>query len=97
MATWQVVSKSEMRQKTNYEGVETRCKPGDIWQLGRHRIGCLNSLDPEQVRRLFTDAIPNMVWSDPPYGIEIVATNVTVGGGEAYDIPFGGVKNRGDV
>ncbi len=80
------------------EEVETRCKPGDIWQLGSHRIGCLNSLDAEQVKRLFDGKAPNMIFSDPPYGIEIVATNVTVGGGEAYDIPFGGVKNRkGDV
>ncbi len=80
------------------EEVETRCKPGDIWQLGKHRIGCLNSCDAEQVQRLI-DAQPiHFVFSDPPYGIEIVATNVSVGGGEAYDIPFGGVKNRkGDV
>jgi len=79
------------------EEVETRCKPGDIWQLGKHRIGCLNSLDAEQVKRLFDGKVPNMIFSDPPYGIEIVATNGYVGGGEAYDIPFGGVKNRGDV
>jgi len=34
-----------------------------------------------------------MIWADPPYGISIVATNGYVGGGEAYDIPFGGVKS----
>jgi acyl-CoA reductase-like NAD-dependent aldehyde dehydrogenase len=38
-----------------------------------------------------------MVWSDPPYGISIVAANGYVGGGEAYDYPFGGVKNMGYV
>ena len=79
------------------EDVPTRCKPGDIWQLGRHRIGCLNSLDAEQVRRLIDGKAVQFVFADPPYGIDIVATNVSVGGGEAYDIPFGGVKNRGDV
>ncbi len=79
------------------EEVETRCKPGDIWQLGKHRIGCLNSCDAEQVQRLIDTQPIHFVFSDPPYGIEIVATNGSVGGGEAYDIPFGGVKNRGDV
>lgn len=67
---------------------------GSIWQLGRHRICCGDSTDEAQVKRLLGDAIVNMVFSDPPYGINIVASNVTVGGGEAYDIPFGGVKNR---
>lgn len=66
------------------EEVPARSHLGDIWKLGRHKIACLNSCDPEQVKRLFTDVIPHMVWSDPPYGIAIVATNVSVGGGEAH-------------
>jgi hypothetical protein len=79
------------------EQVETRVRLGDVWQLGRHKIACINSCDPEQVRRFIGDAAVSFVWSDPPYGISIVATNGYVGGGEAYDIPFGGVKTRGDV
>lgn len=80
------------------EDVETRCKPGDIWQLGRHVVGCLDALSREQIERLIHGQHITFVFSDPPYGIEIVATNGYVGGGEAYDIPFGGVKNRkGDV
>lgn len=80
------------------EDVPTRAKVGDIWQLGRHRIGCLNSLDASDVQRLLSGKAPTFIFSDPPYGLEIVATNGYVGGGEAYDIPFGGVKNRkGDV
>jgi hypothetical protein len=85
-----------MREVANEE--QSRVRIGDIWQLGRHTIACLDSTDPETVRRLFKDSLCHIVWSDPPYGISIVATNVSVGGGEAYDIPFGGVKNRkGDV
>lgn len=91
-------SEEDEDETPEIEEQQTRVKTGDIWQLGRHRIACINSLDIEQVKRLFTDAIPNMVWADPPYGIDIVATNGYVGGGEAYDIPFGGVKMRkGDV
>src|SRR5712691_1360425 len=82
---------------TTPEEEQTRVQVGDIWQLGKHRIGALNSLDPEQVKRLVGQERISFVFSDPPYGIDIVATNGYVGGGEAYDIPFGGVKNRGDV
>ena len=73
---------------------QTRVVVGDIWQLGPHRIGCLNSCDPADVAKLISDEQMTFVWADPPYGIAIVATNVSVGGGEAYAIPFGGVKNR---
>lgn len=76
---------------------QTRVRVGDVWQCGRHKIGCLNSLDAEQVKQLVGDTQIDFTFADPPYGINIVATNGYVGGGEAYDIPFGGVKNRGDV
>lgn len=70
---------------------------GQIWALGRHRIACLNCLEEDSVKKLLGDETPDFVWADPPYGISIVATNVSVGGGEAYDIPFGGVKKKGHV
>ena len=69
-------------------------KPGDAWQLGRHKIACIDSLDAEAVKALVGEDVVGMVWADPPYGINIVAANVSVGGGEAYDIPFGGVKKK---
>lgn len=68
-------------------------KEGDIWQLGRHRIACIDSLDEKAIKELIGSDEVGMVWADPPYGINIVAANVSVGGGEAYDIPFGGHKN----
>lgn len=70
----------------------TRVQPGDVWQVGRHRIACIDCTDVEAVERLLDGIKPNMVFADPPYGISIVATNGYVGGGEAYDIPFGGRK-----
>ena len=77
---------------------QTRCQPGDVWGCGNHKIACINSLDREAVLALLGDDTPSFIFSDPPYGIKIVAANVPVGGGEAYDIPFGGVKSpRGDV
>lgn len=67
-------------------------KPGDVWQLGRHKIACIDSTDEAAVTALIDNDTVGMVWSDPPYGVSIVAANVSVGGGEAYDIPFGGVR-----
>lgn len=34
------------------EDVETRCKQGDIWQLGRHRLMCGDSTDVGSVEKL---------------------------------------------
>jgi DNA methylase len=65
---------------------------GDLWALGRHRILHGSCLDAPVLARLLGDVVPTMVFADPPYGVSIVATNVAVGNGEAYDIPFGGVK-----
>jgi len=67
---------------------------GQVWQVGRHRLMCGDSLSAENIRRLVAGDVVNMVFADPPYGISIVATDGYVGGGERYNIPFGGVKNR---
>lgn len=38
------------------ETVETRCKLGDIWQLGEHRLMCGDSTKVEDVEKLMNDA-----------------------------------------
>lgn len=50
----------------------TRCQPGDVWQVGRHTIACLDSTDAENVRRVVGGANAGMVWADPPYGVRAV-------------------------
>lgn len=47
----------------------TRCKAGDLWQLGRHRILCGDSTRREDVERLLGGAVPNLMITDPPYGV----------------------------
>jgi len=69
---------------------QTRVQVGDVWKLGRHIIACVNSCDPDAVKKLVGDRQIDFVFSDPPYGISIVATNGYVGGGESYDIPLAG-------
>ena len=45
-------------------------KPGDLYLLGRHRLLCGNSAKAEDVERLLDGAKPNLMVTDPPYGVE---------------------------
>ena len=55
-------------------------KPGDLWILGNHRLLCGDSTNPQHVERLMDGVTPEMVYTDPPYGISIVGSNGKVGG-----------------
>lgn len=46
-------------------------KPGDIWQLGKHRIICGNSLERNTYNLLLEDKKANMVFTDPPYNVKV--------------------------
>lgn len=48
-----------------------RCKPGDIWQCGEHRVMCGDSADAEAVKTLMGGVKADMVFTDPPYGVSI--------------------------
>lgn len=51
--------------------VEKRCEPGDLWQLGQHRLVCGDSTDPNTLARLWDPAArPVLCVTDPPYGVE---------------------------
>ena len=52
------------------ETVETRCKLGDIWQLGEHRLCCGDSTKVEDVEKLMNGEKADMVFTDPPYGMK---------------------------
>ena len=47
----------------------TRVQPGQIWQLGRHRLGCADSTDSAAVSRLMAGEVTRLVATDPPYGV----------------------------
>ena len=44
---------------------------GDLWQLGKHRVLCGNSLDPESYKRLLDGTKVDLVITDPPYNVVI--------------------------
>lgn len=43
--------------------------PGDIWQLGDHRVMCGDSTNVQHVERLMNGEKADMVFTDPPYGV----------------------------
>lgn len=44
-------------------------KAGDVWCLGEHRIICGDSTDEAMVAALLSSARPNLMVTDPPYGV----------------------------
>lgn len=46
----------------------------DVWLLEGHRLACGDSENVEDVRRLLGDRRPNLMVTDPPYGLEYDAT-----------------------
>ena len=49
-----------------------KIESGEVWQLGNHRLVCGDSTKPEDVEKLMHGAQADMVFTDPPYGINIV-------------------------
>ena len=50
--------------------VEPKTKVGDIYQLGRHRLMCGDSTDLASVNCLMNGVKAELVFTDPPYGVE---------------------------
>ena len=50
--------------------VEPKTKLGDIYQLGNHRLMCGDSTSIDAVEKLMDGQKADMVFTDPPYGVE---------------------------
>jgi DNA modification methylase len=50
----------------------TRVHPGDVWQLGPHRLLCGDATDPSSWERLIADKRAHAVVTDPPYAVSYV-------------------------
>ena len=49
--------------------VDPVTKPGDVWLLGKHRVMCGDSTSIDAVERLMDGGKADMVFTDPPYGV----------------------------
>ncbi|MBC9783534.1 site-specific DNA-methyltransferase [Heliobacterium chlorum] len=54
---------------------EPTSKPGDIWQLGRHRLMCGDSTVLTDVEKLMDGQQADMVFTDPPYNVNYESEN----------------------
>lgn len=52
------------------ESVEARCKLGDLWKLGEHRLICGDSTDIHVVSKLMDGKYADLLLTDPPYNVD---------------------------
>lgn len=53
------------------ENVKPICKTSDLWQLGEHRLLCGDCTVKENIDPLMQGEKADMVFTDPPYGIDL--------------------------
>src|SRR5207302_10497693 len=54
-------------------------KPGDLWQLGPHRVLCGDATNPDHLELVTAGTTPAIIYADPPYGLDIVTKAGKVG------------------
>lgn len=57
------------------EEIETDIQEGDIFILGNHRLMCGDSTKIEDVEKLMDGQKADMVFTDPPYGVDYASKN----------------------
>lgn len=74
------------------DDANTFSKPGEIYQLGRHKLLCGDSTNVGDISRLLGEEKADMVFTDPPYlmGFE---GNVHADGSKSFNAEHGAIKN----
>jgi DNA modification methylase len=67
-----------------------RTKPGDIWILGEHRVGCGDGRDAGFLQRVIGDGAPvDAAFLDPPYNVRIGGHAVAAGSHREFAMASG--------
>jgi len=67
------------------EDVETKCKAGDIWQLGNHRLMCGDSTNPGSVALLMNGEKADIAFTSPPYNAATTPTELKMNKKSKYN------------
>lgn len=57
--------------------IEVRCKKGDVWQLGDHRLMCGDSVSLDDVKKLMGGGIADIAFASPPYNTGGIGKSLT--------------------
>jgi len=67
------------------EVIDSKAKLDDVWQLGRHRLMCGDSSDKSTVDKLMQNEKAKIVYTDPPYGMNLDTDYTQMGSNRSYD------------
>lgn len=81
-----------------FDKFEPVVRKGEVWHLGEHRLICGSCEDEETVNRLLEEGKPNLMVTDPPYGVKLLHNDkswekLRQMGGHAY----AGLSRQGQV
>lgn len=64
------MGESDPDDEVEIEEGEPVTREGDVWILGDHRLICGDCTDGEVVKSVMNGAKPNLMVTDPPYGVK---------------------------
>lgn len=87
-----ILEPDEMDDEVPEVPKEPKSKLGDLYELGRNKVLCGDSIVMDDMVRLMGDIKANMAFTDPPYLMGFTG-NVHGDGSKSHNASFGAIKN----
>jgi site-specific DNA-methyltransferase (adenine-specific) len=75
------VGQDDDEEPLSFDDAPTRAKLGDVWILGNHRLLCGDSKDLSTIDKLMNNQKADLVYCDPPYGMNLDTDYSKMGSG----------------